>query len=327
MIASRRIAARCLAAVMALGAALLAPLPSQAALTLNATGLSLGFSLSVFATGSTPGEHYGAAALSDGTVVTTWVGGQQLLKYPDIDGQSHATALATQSLTGVRNVTRVNGVTYAMGTSGFYSLDNSLNATPLSVTGLTPTWGLAANPVTGHLLAGTTTGIWDIDPLTGTKQFVTAPFALDGIAVSADGQVVYAAIEDLGNPRVVGYLIAGGAQQGSTPVAGVPHGVLVVREGPLAGRVVITNHDGTLGIMNADGTGYQTIATGGTPGRLGAPDLNDGSAFLSFDDQMYRLSLDNGNFGIEPAPEPASLVALLAGLGGMAAIRRRRKAD
>lgn len=319
----RAVATRVGAALL-MTACLTIPPSAHAALTLNATGLSLGFSLSTFATGDTVLEHYGAAALGDGTLIATYPHGQQLLKYTDADGQNHGTALAISALTGARNVARVDGVTYAMSTQGFFSVANNLTTTPLAVTGLTPTWGFAANPVTGHLLAGTTTGIWDIDPLTGTKQFVSAPTALDGIAVSADGQTVYAALENLSNPGVAAYTIATGAQQFFAPVAAIPHGVLVIRTGPHQGRFVVINHDGTVGIMKADGTGYQTIATGGVRGVLGSPDLNDGSGLLAFDDDMYRLRLAGGSFGVEDLPEPASLLLLAGGLVGVATLRRRQ---
>ncbi len=295
--------------------------PAHAGLTLNATGLSLGFSLSTYASGGGYYGHFAASALPDGTIVAVDLPNGRLLKYSDSDGQTHGSALATQALAGARNVAKVNGHTYAVSTSGYFEVGSDLGLTPIAV-GLTPTWGLWGNPVTGHLLSGTTTGLYSVNPLTGSATFIVNPVALDGVSVSKDGTIVYAALENSG---VSAYSIATGTQIFHKPIAGLPGGTGVVMDGALEGHIVAVNHDGTVGLIDPTGATYQTIATGGARGEVASVDLNNGTLFLTFDDQMYRLSLAGGDFGTEAIPEPGSMLLLAAAVTGIGAIRRRTR--
>ena len=93
-----RIPGLAIASVLALCAAR----PAAAALTLNATGLSYGFTLSTFATGNTYSyNHLSAAPLSDGTLAGVDFANGAIVKYNDVDGQTTGTNLGSVSLTNV----------------------------------------------------------------------------------------------------------------------------------------------------------------------------------------------------------------------------------
>ena len=186
-----RIPGLAIASVLALCAAR----PAAAALTLNATGLSYGFTLSTFATGNTYSyNHLSAAPLSDGMLAVVDFANGAIVKYNDVDGQTTGTNLGSVSLTNVTNIARVGGHTYA-GTygGGYYEVSSSLSLTAISVPGITHQWGFWGNNATGHLVAQTFSGVVDFDPVTGLST-VIANVSGDGVSVSPNGATAYVAV-------------------------------------------------------------------------------------------------------------------------------------
>ena len=80
---------------------------------------------------------------------------------------------------------------------------------------------------------------------------------------------------------------------------------------------------GSVGLLNPlNPNQYVIIATGGSRGDFISPDTSDGSLFLSYQDQVVRLSL------ADPAvsPEPASVGLFGIGCLAMGLMYRRRHA-
>jgi hypothetical protein len=196
--------------------------------------------------------------------------------------------------------------------------------------GISASYGLWANPVTGHLLADTNLGVVDIDPISGTVVLVGSPPGnVHGVTVSPDGKTAY--VETNSN-AIYAYNIP--TPDPLTPLATFPEldspsGLAVISGGTYDGFIVVNNNDGTVGMINPL-SGIETIiATGGSTGALVGPDLTNGTLFLAFNDEEERLGIKDGSIGSpEPTavPEPASLAFFVVGIAGLAALSRRRKA-
>jgi hypothetical protein len=318
---------------LAVGCGLSVHNSAQATLTLTAAGTSLGFSLSTYY--NDPTAYYGGLGVTTtatGNVVMTGYARDELYLLPDADGQSYATITGKVSLAGygsAYSVATAGGATYfAPGFGGtYYSVNTStLALTPLSLsTAVTPYLGLWANPVTGHLISSSYSGLVDIDPVTGSVHVITSTAGFDGVTVSPDGKTAYGEL----NGNIYAYDIVTGTLVDAYSGNGhSPDGTGVIGGGALNGDIVVNNNDGTVGLIDA-GTGLETvIATGGTRGDFVGPDLTNGSLFLASADQVERLALAGASIGGGPppvsAPEPGSLALLAVGVAGWMAARKQR---
>jgi hypothetical protein len=204
---------------------------------------------------------------------------------------------------------------------------NSNGTVNHALTGVTQTtyFGMAGNPVSGHLLATTGQGqIIDINPAgnggTGSATVVTSPGSgYDGVTVSPDGATVY--FEQ--NSHIYGYTIATGALVfDSGALAGGPDGIGVISSNnSLNGQLVVNFNGvglvGSVGLLNPTTKVLTMIATGGTRGDYVSPDPTNGSVFLDYSDVVYRLSCGPncaiGGAALPATPAPATW--LLVGIG------------
>jgi len=322
-----------LAAMSAVGVLAFALAVPAAGLTLTPAGVADGFTLNNFLSGGSGYTFLGAANLPDGTLAVGGFAGQQIFKFNDVNGQTLANAIVTVPFSGEIDLATAGGQAYAASRSlGFFQVSNNLTLTKITPNPpATPTQGIAGNPVTGNLVATSSAGLINLNPITGNNTFIVNPPSLaDGVTVSPNGSIAYVAI--FGGSAVLGYDIATGALVFSASnLPGGPDGAAVIIGGALDGDIVVNNNDGTVGLLDV-GTKIETIiASGGTRGDFASPDLNNGSLLLFEDDSVWRLSLAGGGIGGPgpgggpSVPEPASLVLLGIGLAAFAVVNRRHK--
>jgi len=210
----------------------------------------------------------------------------------------------------------------------YYRVDpTTLALTQVTFAGVNAYYGLWGNGVTGHLLAGTSQGLLDINPLTGTFIVVGQPGGnIDGVTVSPDGTIAY--IETDSN-SLYGYSLTSPNPAvpvfSRTSLPGGPDGTGIISGGTFDGDIIVNNNDGTVGLINHL-TGVESIiATGGTRGDLVSPDTSNGTLLLAAQDATYRLSCGpNCAIGSVPSvPEPEIVVMLGVGLAGLWMRRRR----
>ncbi len=314
--------------------------PSRAALVLNQTGIDDGFTLSTFLSGFN--AQYGPLAqgiLPNGQIITGSLLGTKIYVFNDIDGQTLANAVSATSYsctTGNCNfaMATAGGQVYGAQAQGgvylHFAADGSSTLIPnLQAAGLTSNLGMWGNPVNGHLISSSSRGLVDIDPVAGTFRVINAGVSADGVTVSADGTLAFVEV----GGGIQEYNVATGALVRSFATGHSPDGTGVISGGLFNGDVIVNNNDGTVGLLDpskptGDPNLFVIIATGGTRGDFVSPDLNNGTLFLSQNEQVARLSCGAGcSIGGPPpegTPEPSTLVSMGAGLCVVLLSLRRR---
>ena len=314
---------------------------ANAQLTLTSSGMSLGFTLSTFAATS-PGNSgccngpFGVAVdVASGHVLVN-VGTGIRYVFNDVDGQTPATALASvASNTYVGAYGTAGGKAYGSDWNGggFYAFngDGTVNR---QLTGVTPHayLGVAGNSVTGHLEAITSNnGLIDIDPLAnggaGSFRVIAAGASGDGVSVSADGSIVYIA-----EGNIEAYNIATGAHVGSYAPGqgfGLDGTGVIVSTGLLNGRIIAAMNSGDINLIDPTNGSFINIATGGSRLDYTSPDVTNGTLFIDGAEAVFRLSCGvDCSIGAPPPPpipEPSTVMLMLAGLGAVGALTKRRR--
>jgi hypothetical protein len=303
--------------------------------------LDLGFQLSTFVSGYS--GSYGPLAqgiLPDGDVLTGSLIDRKIYVFHDVDGQTLASAVSTTAYTCTTgncnlSITTAGGQVYGAQALGgvFLHFANDGSSTPipnLQAAGVFGYFGMWGNPVNGHLIATTTKGLMDIDPVAGTFRVINASVFADGLSVSPDGTALYVA----NGGSVQSYSIATGALLSSIAPGHSPDGTGVIAGGSLSGDIIVNNNDGTVGLLDptkasGDPNRYRIIASGGTRGDFVSADTSNGTLFLSQNERVSRLSCGEGcSIGSSPppggVPEPATFALFGTGLTACLLLRRRK---
>jgi hypothetical protein len=152
--------------------------------------------------------------------------------------------------------------------------------------------------------------------------------AVDGVSMSANGQIIYGAISG----QVVGYNSTTGAQVFTSLLSAgnSPDGTGVIGgSGPLAGYIISNDNDGTVWLINPT-TGIGTeIASGGTRGDYVGLDGNNGSLFLTQTNEIFTLGCGAGCgfVGVSGVPEPSTWAMLILGFAGVGFMSYRRRSQ
>ena len=319
---------------------------NAATLTLTPAGIADGFTLSTFAT-TNPGNTgccngpFGVAVTGNGNILVATGSPNLRYAFPDVDGQTTATALnKVTANSGTAAYATAGGLAYG-GVNGQFVQFNNDGTINHVLTGVTPSsrLGMWGNPVNGHIIADSGSGLIDIDPLAnggnGSFRIINSQQG-DGVSVSPDGTTVY-----LEQGNIIGYSIATGVQvfnSGSlTGSSGGPDGTGVITSKNALNGMIVVNFNGNgvntgeIGLLDPVTKNLVIIANGGTRGDYVSPDTNNGTLFLDYSDVVYRLSCgpDCSIGGPPPpppsgVPEPGTWGFIAAGLGTIGLIRIRK---
>ncbi len=337
-VAAARLGTRLKSSVQAVClAACFAASTAQATPSLTQAGIDLGFDLSTFFARQGTWDVLAVTTAPDGTLIASGYAGYQLLKFAEGSGNT----VSNQDLTNViasgsvypgqpSGVATAGGAVYAaLLDGGIYKVNTSnMTISSIGMSGAgTMRYGIAGS-AGGTLVAATSQGVFKVDPATGATVKIFNMGNNDGLALSADGTIAYV---EAGN---VIYEVSVTNPNPTTPLASYTgaqthgaDGVAVINGGALNGDLVVSNNDGTIGLINTSTSDYTTIASGMSRGDLASPDANNGTLLVTDWSAVYRLGLSGASIGSAPvsAPEPAAIGLLALGAALTGAIRRRSR--
>ena len=260
---------------------------------------------------------------------------RKIYVFTDTDGQTLGSAVTTAPYTCTTGncnyaMTTAGGKVYgAQAFGGIYEVfANDGTRSPVAGLGnLTSFLGMWGDPVNGHIISASNSGLVDINPIAGTFRVIANIFP-DGVSVSPDGSTAWV---ELGG-TVQSFDIASGAHIHTFFTGNAPDGTGVITGGQLNGDVIVNNNNGTMQLIDpskADGDPLQIrfIASGGTRGDFVSPDITNGTLFVSQNEQVARLSCGpDCSIGVPPSvPEPETYALMVAGLGLLSFVVRRRQ--
>jgi len=305
--------------------------------TLTAAGVNLGFTLNVIVSGlnTSNGNSFdvlGSAINSDGNIILNASrdsGGGRNYVFADVNNQTLANVITSSPFSGFASALAYsNGAVWASACGGQRVKLNNNGSVATDYPNIPASQGLWTNPANGHLIAGSS--MIDIDVSGATPSFISLPngFASDGLTVSPDGHFAYGSqgqIYDLLTHTVAGSFgsVPGADGMGVISSSNNLDGDIIVNAGSTGNIYLVDVHNNNQQILIASGGGY---------GDYVSPDRNDGSLLVSSSNNLLRLSCGNacgiGQVAPPPVgaiPEPETYALMLAGLGMLSWVARRRR--
>jgi hypothetical protein len=293
---------------------------APAELMLTSAGVAKGFELTTFATGF-PSASFGAGPFGivfpagGGVLVSDAPGNVRL--FPTNANNQLASSAPVGGFYGFLNAEGMaiagGNIYMVQGTDGnIRQINSDGSSNQVIVSGLPSAVGIVTNPANGHLFVSNTgtNKIVDIDPVARTTTlFVTAPDP-DGLTISPDGSILYAAVRGAGGGgHLIGYDTSTRAIVfDSGPINGVDGTALGVG-GMTAGNIYANTLDGRVVEVNLTTLTQTVIATGGSRGDFVAVDPYNGTLLLTQTDRIMRL----GPPGIFAVPEPNTWLLFASG--------------
>ncbi len=318
-------------------AAVLATTPADAAMTLTATALTQGWSLSTFASGL-PSSGYCCGPLglefptTGGVLVANFTG--PVYFFPtNADNQTvaNATVGSTFGASQPVDLTLSGGQIYManQGGNAIHRLGNT-GANQGTLTTSIPLFGptgLATNPITGHIYVSTLTGnngIYEINPADGATTLLQSG-SFDGLTVSQDGRHLFAA--DFNSVRQYSTGVNGAPPVTEEAVFNFADSVdgTALGTGTLAGYLFANANSGNFyQVEIATGT-ITLLASGGSRGDFVQVDPSNGTLLITQTDSVLRLTAPEGGGFEGTVPEPGTLALFGAALASLGTLRRRAR--
>lgn len=304
---------------------------ANAAAALTSTATTQGFTLSTFV-GSAPASGFccgpiGLTNTTGGNIMVGDYGIGQIRVFSDVDGQVWTNGTAAATAYGTNNVAglTVLGSTFygtRQANGQVITLDAAGNQ--LAVIANIPfATGIIANPANNLVYVSNGTSVFALNPATNGVTTFALNQPADGLAVSNDGSILYAALQ---TGHLVGFNTATGTSVFDSGF--IPGGIdgAAFGSGNLAGNVFVNTNDGHLIQVNLSTLAQTTLVSGGSRGDFVLVDANNGTLLFTQTDSVLRLiAPEGGGFGPSPVPEPETYAMMLAGLGLLGFISRRRK--
>lgn len=304
-------------------------LPAGASLIVTPAGQALGFTATSVITGLPQSGLIGPFGLTltgnNQILVSDYANSTRYL-FNDVDGQTITNALSSlSSQSSTVGYANVNGVAYGGSGSSFVQFNNDGTINHVIVPAISPYLGIAGDPVSGKLIATSSSGLVEINPVSNTFRVINGGASGDGVSISIDGTIAYLAT----GSTITGYNIATGAVVfSSNGIGGGLDGTGVISSSNnLNGFIVVNANDGNVSLINPITKALTVIATSsGQRGDYVSPDFTNGTLLLDFSYEVSRLSCGAGcSIGAPPStPEPGSVVLAAFGVAALAFQLRRR---
>jgi|GEM_PF-2214246 len=304
--------------------------PAQAQAVLTGAASSAGYTLDTFVSGiPSSGFCCGPVGLINtaGGIMVSDYGNGQIRVFGDTNNQlwsAGALGGTTYSVNNSAGLGSLNGNLYqTLQASGqVLRIDpagNPIGSNPIAT--IPYATGIVGDTATNRLYVSTGTGIWQVNPANNSASLFASALA-DGLAVSPDGSVLYAALT---SGSIVGISTGTGLQTFSSNfISGTPDGI-AIGSGSLAGNLFVNTNAGQLIEVNIGTLGQTVLVQGGSRGDFVTVDGNNGSLLFTQTDSVLRLTAPSGGGFVSGVPEPETYALLLAGMAILGVAARRRQ--
>jgi hypothetical protein len=210
--------------------------------------------------------------------------------------------------------TSVNGKLVELNTDGTLKQD---------ILSLHNATGIVADTFTGHLFVSNGAQVYDVDPAARTYS-TFANLAADGLALSADGKILYMAVSNMNRVYGISTETTKAVVFDSGLMAGGVDGIALGSKG-LAGNLFVNTNGGSLIEINLATKAQTTIVSGGSRGDFVTVDGYNGTLLFTQADRVLRLTAPSGSGFVSSVPEASTCALMCTGLALVGFVARRRR--